>query len=161
MWIAARLVARREALALHFLKLAGFETYLPRIRERRIVRGRRITVTPPLFPSYCFVAIEQQWHAARWSPGVAALVMLAGVPARVPDKVITEIHAREIRGLIELPPREELKPGNSVRVMRGPLQGLAGLYAGQSGQERVLVLLSLLGAARRVALPAADVVAMR
>ena len=41
------------------------------------------------------------------------------------------------------------------------LAGLAGLYAGQAPRERVLILLSLLGAARQVALPAADVVAVR
>jgi hypothetical protein len=35
-----------------------------------------------------------------------------------------------------------------VHVRRGPL---AGLYAGQAPQERVLILLALLGAARQVA----------
>jgi hypothetical protein len=60
-------------------------------------------------------------------------------------------------GLVELPPR--LKPGDPVRVTRGLLEGLTGLYAGQSPQQRVLVLLALLGTARQVELPAADVAA--
>ena len=34
-WACARLEPHRERLALHCLDLAGFETYLPRIRERR------------------------------------------------------------------------------------------------------------------------------
>jgi hypothetical protein len=69
-----------EALATHCLGLAGFQTYLPRLRERRIMRGRRIEVRPPLFPGYAFV-VTLQWHGARWCPGVLSLIM-AGSPTR-------------------------------------------------------------------------------
>ena len=34
-WTAARYVLAQERLALHFLRLAGFEVYLPRLREQR------------------------------------------------------------------------------------------------------------------------------
>ena len=57
-WAAARLQLHRESLALNFLKLRGFDTYLPRIRECRMVRGRRLMITPPLFPGYAFIGIE-------------------------------------------------------------------------------------------------------
>ena len=66
-WAAARLQLHRELLALNFLKFRGFDTYLPRICECRMVRGRRLMITPPLFPGYAFVGIELQWHAARWT----------------------------------------------------------------------------------------------
>ena len=36
-WCAARLMSRREAFATHFLGLAGFEVYLPRLRESRTI----------------------------------------------------------------------------------------------------------------------------
>jgi hypothetical protein len=49
-WTAARYMTAQERLALHFLGLAGFEVYLPRLREQRIIRGRPAEVTPPLFP---------------------------------------------------------------------------------------------------------------
>ena len=160
MWVAAQLLPHKEALALHCLKLNGYPTtYLPRVRERRVVRRRVVETARPLFPSYCFVVVESQWHTARWSPGVASLCMDGAAPARVPDGVIAELRSREINGLVELPPG--LKVGDRVRVERGPFAGLHGLYAGQAPAERVLILLALLGTARRVALPAADVVAMR
>jgi transcription antitermination factor NusG len=85
-WAAARLQPRHEALALHCLALAGYETYLPRLRERRVSRGRRITVTPPLFPGYCFVLIQLQWHSARWAPGVATVILNGASPARSPTR---------------------------------------------------------------------------
>ena len=90
-WTAARYMLAQERLALHFLRLAGFEVYLPRLREQRILRGRRVEVTPPLFPGYCFVAIELQWHAAHRAPGTNGLVMSGGGPAHVPDNVIAEL----------------------------------------------------------------------
>jgi hypothetical protein len=91
-WTAARVMPRRERLALHCLKLSGFETYVPRIKDRRIIRGRKVNEIAPLFPSYIFILIELQWHAARFALGVASLIMDGERPARVPDNVIAELH---------------------------------------------------------------------
>ena len=44
-WAAAQLQPQRERLALHFLRQAGFETYAPRLRERRTVQGRKVVKT--------------------------------------------------------------------------------------------------------------------
>ena len=144
-WACARLEPHRERLALHCLGLAGYTTYLPRIRERRLSHGRWIEVRPPLFPGYCFLTIEAQWHAARWSIGVLGLIMNGAGPAHVPDSVIAEIRSRERGGLVELPKPAGPNLGDRVRVLAGPLQGQLGLFAGQRPHERVLVLLALLG----------------
>ena len=156
-WAAAQLQPRREALAAHCLALAGFTVYTPRLREQRVLRGRRVEVSPPLFPGYAFVLIELQWHAARWTAGVIRLVMDGAVPARVPDAVIDDIRAREVRGLIELPQPPRVRPGDAVRILRGPFEGKLAIYAGMKPRARVEVLLSLLGSAQRVML-AADAV---
>ena len=115
----------------------------------------------PLFPGYAFVAIELQWHAARWSVGVLGLILAGDRPARVPDRVIDEIRAREVRGLVELPKAEKFKPGTPVRVLRGPLEGTLGLVAGMRPRERVLILLTLLGGQRQVELARQNIEVMR
>jgi len=92
-WAVARLEPHRERLALHFLGLAGYETYLPRLREWRRSHGRRIETRSPLFPGYAFFVVEAQWHAARWSIGVLGLIMDGLRPAKVSDAVIAEIRA--------------------------------------------------------------------
>jgi transcriptional antiterminator RfaH len=156
-WAAAQLQPQRDALALHFLRQAGFETYAPRLRERRTVHGRKVVRTPLLFPAYAFVFIRMQWHAARWAPGVIRLVMDGASPARVPDSVIDEIRARERGGLIELPKSPLAQLGDRVRVTAGPFANHVGLYAGMRPRERVEVLLRILGGAQRVTLAASAV----
>jgi transcriptional antiterminator RfaH len=160
-WAAARLQPHREQVALNFLKLSGFETYFPRMRERRVVRGRRVVVTPPLFPGYAFVAIELQWQAARWCPGVLSLVMDGERPAKVPDRDIAALRTHERDGFVVLPKQPKLSSdfrlGDRLRVLSGPFSGYFGLYAGMSPRDRVSVLLKMLGGEREVALPRGDV----
>ena len=156
-WAAARAQPQREAAAQHFLQLAGFTVYLPRLRQHRVNHGRKVEVRPPLFPGYLFVEIVVGWWQARWCPGTLGLVMNCGVPVRVPDGVLDAIRARERNGLVELPRLPRFKPGDTVRIGRGAFQGHLALYDGQPAPERIAVLLQLLGAERRLEL-AADAV---
>jgi transcriptional antiterminator RfaH len=152
-WACAQVEPRRERLASYCLGLAGYEIYQPLLREqRRGSHGRKITVTPPLFPGYLFVWVVRGWWDARWSPGVVRLIMDGLVPARVPDAVISEIKSRERNGLVELPRPRGLAPGMRVKVLQGPLHDQIGLLAALRPHERVLVLLQLLGGQQRVEL---------
>jgi transcriptional antiterminator RfaH len=161
-WCAAQLQASRERLALHMLQeIEGFTVYAPRLRQRRRRHGRSIETLPLLFVSYVFVAIELQWHRARWAPGVVRLVMDGLQPARVPDQVITELRRRERKGAIELPKPRGLQAGDQVKILRGPFGGHLGLYAGMKPRERIDVLLQLLGAQTRVTLSKSDVEAVK
>ena len=69
-WTCAQLEPNRARLAVHLLMQEHFTVYAPKLRERRVVRGRREEREAPLFPGYAFVLIQLQWHAARWCPGV-------------------------------------------------------------------------------------------
>ncbi|MBR0730377.1 hypothetical protein JQ595_16620 [Bradyrhizobium japonicum] len=157
-WATVQLQPQRDRLALHFLALNGFETYAPRLRDRRISRGRKVIRTPLLFPGYAFILVRLQWSQAMFSPGVSRLVMNGATPAIVPDAVITSLKAREIGGLIELPPPPpRFRRGDYLQIKRGPLAHRVGLFAGMLPRDRVAVLLRMLGSSRRVELPEAAV----
>jgi transcriptional antiterminator RfaH len=159
-WCACRLQVHREALALHCLGLNGYETYYPRLRDRRIRFGRTIENRPPLFPCYAFVLIELQWHAARWTPGIFGLIMDGAGPAKVPDGVIAEVRLREVNGLIELP-EPPLRRGARVRILRGPFTGHLAIFADMKPRQRVEILLQLLGGEQRVTLAKKDIEVVR
>src|SRR5262249_50941906 len=160
-WCAARLQPNREALALHCLDLAGYTTYFPRLRDRRIRHGRSGERRPGLFPGYAFVLIRLQWHAARWAPGTLGLIMDGIAPAKVPDAIIDEIRGREVDGLIELAPPVSLKPGARVRILRGPFRDHLAIFAHMRPRERVEILLQLLGGEQRVTLAKKDIEVVR
>jgi transcriptional antiterminator RfaH len=106
----------------------------------------------PCFRGYAFITVEAQWYAARWSLGVIGLIMDGIKSARVADHIIDDLRKRERNGLIELPKRPALQPGDQVRILQGPFAGHLGLYAGMRAHERVLVLLALLGCERPIEL---------
>jgi transcriptional antiterminator RfaH len=159
-WTAAQLEPKRERIALHLLARENFTVYAPRLRERRIVRGRREDREAPLFPGYCFVWIELQWHAARWCPGIRRLVMDGLQPARVSDVVIEEIRSRERNGAIELPNLRGFRRGDPVKILHGPFSNHLAIYAGMKPRERVEVLFRLLGGEQRVILARQDIEAI-
>jgi len=159
-WCCAQIEPYRERLALHCLGLNGFEIYCPRLREQRRSFGRKITVTPALFPNYLFVWVVRGWWDARWSAGVRRLVMDGEQPACVADAVIAEIKTRERNGFVELVKPHGLRPGMRVRVVSGPLSEQIGMLAALRPHERVLVLLQLLGGQQRVELAQSSIEAI-
>jgi transcriptional antiterminator RfaH len=149
-WAVARLQPSREQVAFYFLEHAGFQIFSPRVRERRLRRGRWTDFVGPLFPSYVFVAIEMgQWYCARWCPAVSGLIMNGEKPAAVPELVIARLRERERGGVLDFK-GDLLKVGDCVAIVSGVLAGHIGLFAGMAPHDRVAVLLDLLGATRRV-----------
>jgi transcription antitermination factor NusG len=156
-WTVARLQPQREKLALHCLAIRGFTVYLPRVRETRTtsrvvglagtVRRRKVEVEVPLFPGYCFILIQLQWHGANMAAGVIRILKDGDqLIAHVPDAVIDGIREREVGGVVRLPKPPPFRSGDRVRVVRGPFEGHFGLYDGMAPRERIFVLLSMLGA---------------
>jgi transcriptional antiterminator RfaH len=149
-WAVAYTESQREQTAKRFLEQAGFETYLP------LVAVRKRTV--PLFPAYLFVKIVDRWYSIGNTIGVVDLLLSGDMPAKVPDDVIPAIRRRERNGVVHLPkPKSSgLQLGDTVRIIRGSFADHYGLYDGQSGKDRVAVLLSLFGRLTRTEIASID-----
>jgi transcriptional antiterminator RfaH len=156
-WSVVRSLPMKERFAASQLELRGFETFLPLVATRRS--------SQPLFNSYFFVRIVEQWRAISTCFGVLCLVRVGDCPSRMPDAEIEALKSMVVGGFVRLP--EALGPpvkrtiaiGAKVRIAAGPFGGMNGLYAGQSTRERELVLLNLLGGQRPVAIASNLVVA--
>jgi transcription antitermination factor NusG len=155
-WAATQLQPRRERVAEHFLRLFGFEVYLPRVRRYQIRWHRRIEMLTPLFPAYCFTRIEMQWHGMKQCPGVIHPVRIGDdEPVHVPDAVIDALRARERDGAIDLPNArrgwKNPRIGDRVQIVSGPFVGHSGLCTQVSCQQ-IGVLLLMFKAQRQVRL---------
>ncbi len=141
----------------------GFETYLPRLQLRALRGARWVDRIVALFPRYVFVRLDlgrQALAPVRSTRGVANLVRFGDEAALVPDTVIRSLRQRENRetGLHWLVPHRPRR-GAPVAVVAGPLAGLEGVFERDTGEERAIVLLSLLGRFTPVCVNSAFVVA--
>jgi transcriptional antiterminator RfaH len=163
-WYVAQTHPHAEAKASWHLERQGFETYLPRYLKKRRHARRTEAVAAPLFPRYLFVSIDmmtQRWLSIGSTIGVSRLVCDGDRPAAVPMSVFDALKRREdANGLIHLDQKPRFLPGDKVCVLDGAFQDCLGLYEGMSSNERVTILLDLLGRKVRVNLDSEILVAV-
>lgn len=154
-WYAVHTKVSQERTACENLVRQGFDVYLPRIKVLRRSRGRQQARLEPLFPRYIFLRPASAVHSiapVRSTLGVTNIVRFGQEPAVIrPEtlKTIRDFEARQNEAS-----DEDISPfqrGERVRVADGPLTGLEGLIAVVS-QQRVVVLMQLLGQDTRVSL---------
>ena len=156
-WYAVYTRAKSESLAQEHLRRQGYEVYLPSHMKRRRHARRSDFVRVPLFPRYLFVAIDrlqQRWSPIRSTVGVYDLVRRGDLPAEVPEGLVEELQAREHDGGFDHDAQiQKIKLGDSVRIAAGPFADLVGRFYGVASEERVFVLLDLLGRSVKAQLP--------
>jgi transcriptional antiterminator RfaH len=152
-WYLVYTKPRQEQLARDNLERQGYMTYLPQVRNIRRRQGTRRYADEPFFPRYMFInlnTLTDDWSPIRSTVGVASLVRFGAWPTPVPDTLIHLIRERENpeTGLHEV--EQPLRQGDKVCIMDGPMAGFEGIFLAPSGQERVLVLLEIMGKQARL-----------
>ena len=160
-WYVAQTHAKSEAKALHHLRNHGFRTYLPCYSKRRRHARRVETVRRPLFPGYLFIRMDPartRWRSIRSTIGVRSLICQGDMPAPVPAGVVEDIKAREdAGGAVPIEPAVPFQPGDSVTITDGPMREQVGWFQRVTDDERVIILLNLLGRQMRLPIPLEDV----
>lgn len=149
-----RSLPQREKFAAERLRTdQGFEVFLPLVQMKR--------ASQPLFPGYLFCRIVDRWRVINSTLGVLALVRVGDSPARCPDHEVDSLKALvDGHGFVRLPDRPAsparrvFEKGAAVKIVGGPLRGVDALHSGMSAAEKEILLISMLGAARQVAVPA-------
>ena len=156
-WCAVQTHVRAEDKAAFHLRRQGYEIFLPKHLKRRKHARRIDWVSTPLFPRYLFVAIKPDitpWWAIRSTVGVGSLICFGDSPAVVPENIITEIKARQDEnGMVKLHAGSAFKRGDRVKIIDGPLNDLEGLFESPTNEDRVTILLSLMGREVKVRVP--------
>ena len=139
-----------ERAAQHLLN-QDYEFFRPLLKQFRIKKGKQIAVTEPLFPRYLFIRLDDalsDWSKIRSTRGVAQLVRFTELPAVVPDDLILEIKNQcvdddTIDITLERP--YVLEKGDEIEISEGSFKGIRAIIKQQIGEDRVLLLLKLLG----------------
>ena len=161
-WFVVQTQPRAETKAKRHLINQGFTAYLPLYR-RRVRHARRNEIAlRPLFPGYLFVQLDPElhrWRAINGTVGVRRILTDGDSPRCVPDRFVEEIVARQDEtGAVKLA-MPAFAPGQAVRLMAGPLAEVTALFEEARDDNRVILLLSLLGRKVRVVAPVDDVIA--
>jgi len=153
-WYAVYTYARMEKWARSNLWERGYEVYLPQYRKQ-LRHARKVDwISAPLFPRYLFVTADLELGERRGvvtAPGVVSMVAFGERPATLPQAAIDEIKAREDEnGNVQLCDPRSLSVGDQVRLHDGALRDHVGLFEFKTDDERVVILLDLLGRQVRV-----------
>jgi hypothetical protein len=95
-WSVVRSLPMKERFAASQLELRGYETFLPLVQTKR--------ASAPLFASYFFVLIVEQWRSINTCFGVLGLVRVGDCPSKMPDVEIENLKAMiDEHGYVKLP----------------------------------------------------------
>lgn len=154
-WLVIHTKARAEEQAAAQLVNQGYKVFLPKIRERKRRSNRWQWVTGPLFPRYLFVNVtlgKKDVAPIRSTIGVATIVRFGQTMAQVSEDVITYLQAHQDEEIGAVQAKNTYKPGDAVEILDGPFEGVNAVYQLRKGEDRVTVLIELLGRKSKVVL---------
>lgn len=147
-WYLIYTKPRQEMLAQENLQRQGFMTYLPQIERAKRRRGKRFNSVEAFFPRYLFVSLNKvtdDWSLIRSTIGVANIIRFSLYPAVVPESLISQLMLKENPDTGMHAEDSGFAQGSKVRITDGALSGYEGVFKANSGEERVVVLLNVMG----------------
>lgn len=150
----------QERVALENLDRQGYPAYLPLIRNRKRRQGRYVASVEPMFPRYLFIHLSDEsddWGPVRSTIGVTRFVRFGMLPARVPDDLVELLRSREDAEGVQSLPLPELRSGDRVRIVDGPMAGYEAIFEARSSSERVYLLLEIADRTARVQVSTHDI----
>ena len=142
---------REDERAESHLLNQDYELFRPMIRQYKIQAGKQVAVTEPLFPRYLFIRLDDvlgNWSKIRSTRGVAKMVRFTDMPAKVPDSLIEALRSQCIEENIIDTTEDRpfvFEKGDEIEITEGSFRGLKAIIKEQVAEDRVLLLMTLLG----------------
>ena len=161
-WHALYVRSRREKKVLSQLEDGGYKAYLPLITQVKQWSDRKKKVEEPLFKSYVFVySNEREYIPIVNVYGVIKFVTFERQAVVVPEnqilaikKFVSDFEKGEEYKMMN---NEELKVGQKVRIINGPLKGLTGRLETIYNKRHLIVYIDVVGQCIPVHIPRAKV----
>ena len=144
MWYVVVTKPRQETRAYENLEHQGGEVFLPMLQTEVIKQGRRTLKSEPLFPNYLFLRLDKDsplFAKIRSTFGVNKLLSFGGNPVTIDSRLIEDLRLRTTVG-DNLP---QFQIGQKVELKEGPFRHYQALFKEYKGEDRAIILLTLLG----------------
>lgn len=160
-WYLVQCKPNALQIAIRNLENQGFGTFLPlqeTTRRKRKIFQRQIS---PLFPGYLFVQLNPRkgpWRQVNSTRGVARLIRFSAEPSVVPNSIVDALTAQcdeqnVLRQTSETQ-SSQLHQGNQAQVRRGPFSGFVATVADIEPNNRINILIEIMGQTTKVAINA-------
>ncbi len=147
-WYVLQTKVRQEVLAEQNLHNQAFNTFLPFSKLQKHQRGRWQAVYEPLFPGYLFIELDlerQNTAPIRSTRGVMRLVRLGTILQPFPESLLQVLMQAQAASGEAIDSTNMFESGDEVRLISGPMVGLKAIFKARNSQERVVLLLNILG----------------
>ncbi|MFT6043520.1 MAG: transcriptional antiterminator RfaH [Porticoccaceae bacterium] len=159
-WFLLQTKVKQEQRAAENLERQDVASFCPMIRVDKISRGRRSEVLDVLFPGYLFVQLGESsvsTTAVRSTRGVSHFVTSAGAPIKVPQGLVEQLRQR-VTADADVVMSQLPKSGAKMQVIDGPFKGLNAVFTEPDGNNRAIVMVTLLSQQVKTSMPFASLI---
>jgi transcriptional antiterminator RfaH len=164
-WYLAYTKPRSEHVALNYLLAQSYEAWLPLIKQISLGRKKPadggLYVMEPMFPRYVLFRPSSELQSiapAKSTLGVSKVVTLGHIPGTLTHQQAVDLaHMEQTQHELDGSDVAGFKAGMPVVVRDGPFKGLSAIVH-LTAEERVFLLVQLLGKEHKVAVPVQHVV---
>lgn len=156
-WWAIYTRHQHEKVVAQVLTAKGFEVFLPLYDSVRRWKDRNKTLSLPLFPCYVFLrgGLNRRLQVLT-TPGVHTILYNGERIAVIPKDEIEGIR-KAVSSPFRVEPHPFLRCGDTVRVMRGSLEGVEGVLVRKKSLYRLVLSVEMLAQSVAVEIDATDV----
>jgi transcriptional antiterminator RfaH len=153
-WIVARNKPNQDKTALINLERQNFEFFQPTFKTMSRVQNKFKEIIKPVFPGYIFIAInleEKNWHKINNTRGIYRIIVFGN---EIPLIHCQLIEALKYRFSLNNTPKavDPFEIGMNAEITHGPFAQLIGKIEEIDADQRIWILLNILGTQTRVSI---------
>lgn len=153
-WIVARSRPNQDKIALINLQRQNFEFFQPRFNSLSRSNNKFKNIIKPVFPGYIFIAINlktNNWHKINHTRGISSIIVFGNEIPIIPSELINELKIR-FRHNNTQKPTSKIGVGMKAEITNGPFAQLTGKIDKIDDDQRIWILLDILGNQTRVSI---------
>jgi transcriptional antiterminator RfaH len=153
-WFIVQIKPNSHNTAIQNLERQGFETFLPQMEVTQRKENKFRVKNVYVFPGYIFVCFDPRvitWTKINNTYGVLKLLAFNGRPSEISSDLILELKNRyEINS--NSTQKEKLEKGDAIKFLAGPFTELIGKIENVDDNNRIWVLLDVIGGYKKLKL---------